>query len=174
MEYVTDLEDASDRLLKIAQVARVWNVSPRTVWRDLQQGKIKAVVSETGRIRVPVSQLVHRPRVQALPSYYPRCGVYFVAGGDGLVKIGCASDVNKRMTSLATGSPVPLRLIGWIPVKDLRAAFRLEQDSHTVFRDFRAHGEWFRIAIDAAEKYVLARAGLLKERQTATRSRSRR
>lgn len=42
----------SERLLKIAQVAILANVSERTVWRDIKQGRLKVQYSVPGRPRV--------------------------------------------------------------------------------------------------------------------------
>lgn len=145
--------ERAERLLKIAQVARVWNVSERTVWRDIKEGRVRAVVTESGRTRIPVSALSTRPRANPLPQQLPRCGVYLVAG-PALVKIGKATDVSRRFTGLATGSPVSLKFIGWVQTEDDRAARKLEGLLHERFAALRAHGEWFRMTDEDAAGVV--------------------
>jgi hypothetical protein len=44
----------SDQLLKIVQVARMANVSERTVWRDIQKGTLRVSYSSPGRPRVAI------------------------------------------------------------------------------------------------------------------------
>lgn len=53
------IEPADDRLLKVAQVARMANVSPRTVWNDIAKGALKVVrrkLKERNRTRVTVQE----------------------------------------------------------------------------------------------------------------------
>lgn len=42
----------NERMLKIAQVARMANVSERTVWRDIRNGKLFVSYPSPGRPRV--------------------------------------------------------------------------------------------------------------------------
>lgn len=68
--------------------------------------------------------------------------VYFVeAVGLGLVKIGTATNVYKRIPALAVASPVSLRLRALAPGG--RAA---EKDMHILFAKYSSHGEWFHLA----------------------------
>ena len=67
--------------------------------------------------------------------------VYLVsAPQQGLVKIGQALNVGARLSSLKTGSPVPLELLATIPI---RPPYTLEMDLHARFSHLRHHGEWF-------------------------------
>ena len=67
----------------------------------------------------------------------PPCNTYVIAGGDtGLVKIGKSVDVQARLSSLQSGSPVPLRLLRVI-------RFDCEQLMHRRFDHLRTRGEWF-------------------------------
>jgi hypothetical protein len=70
--------------------------------------------------------------------------VYFVeAEGLDRIKIGTATDIEKRFAELRTMSPVPLKLLaavqGGVPV---------EQALHDRFAADRLHGEWFRASAD--------------------------
>lgn len=68
--------------------------------------------------------------------------VYAIADGDPptLIKIGRAIDVAQRMKELATGSPVPLILLGqWQPANIYDSEWYL----HYKYAAVRQHGEWF-------------------------------
>lgn len=56
----------------------------------------------------------------------------------GLVKIGSAKDVKKRLQSLRTGCPRPLHLLGTLP-----GGRAVEMRLHAAFDHRRVHGEWF-------------------------------
>lgn len=72
--------------------------------------------------------------------------VYFIeAVGVGLIKIGLANCVRKRLASLTPASPVPLRLMCKTPTDRVGT---LEKELHVRFAEHRAHGEWFRVAPD--------------------------
>lgn len=67
--------------------------------------------------------------------------VYFVlAEGTSppLVKIGFARDLKKRVESLSTGCPHPLKVVGYVP-----GPIALEKELHARFSKFRVRGEWF-------------------------------
>lgn len=66
------------------------------------------------------------------------CYLYAVAGGD-LVKFGKAMDVASRLSSLQTGSPVDLVLLGAV-----LGPKNLESELHAWAAPFRHRGEWFR------------------------------
>lgn len=63
---------------------------------------------------------------------------YFVRAETGLIKIGVAADVAKRVSALRTSSPVPLELLA-----QTRGGRELEADYHERFAAHRSHGEWF-------------------------------
>lgn len=63
--------------------------------------------------------------------------VYFIRGGE-LIKVGTSKDVEARLASLRTGSPLPLEL-----VYVMRGSRDLEQCLHGRFESLRSHGEWF-------------------------------
>lgn len=46
--------ERAERMLKITQVARMANVSERTVWRDIRAGRLIVRYSAPRRPRVPV------------------------------------------------------------------------------------------------------------------------
>lgn len=62
---------------------------------------------------------------------------YFIQAGDtGLIKIGVTTDFEKRLRSLETMSPVPLRILGVVRGD-------IEAECHTALAKWRQHGEWF-------------------------------
>jgi len=68
----------------------------------------------------------------------PEEPVYVVRAG-GAIKIGVTCDVERRLRALATGSAVPLELLGTLP-----GGRRLEKKLHERFKRFHVRGEWFR------------------------------
>jgi hypothetical protein len=64
--------------------------------------------------------------------------VYAIDGGD-LVKIGKANDVAGRFSSLQSGSPIQLVLLG-----SIRGPRSLEKQIHAWAKEHIARGEWFR------------------------------
>lgn len=75
--------------------------------------------------------------------------LYVIQASTGEIKIGKAADPLKRLATLQTGSPVPLKL-----VRVVDGAGRIEGALHRRLRNFRLHGEWFTadalIAFDGA------------------------
>jgi Meiotically Up-regulated Gene 113 (MUG113) protein len=65
--------------------------------------------------------------------------VYFLYCA-GFVKIGMATSVTRRMTELQIGSPWKSQIVLLIPGGKLTESYL-----HSVFRDHRQGGEWFRL-----------------------------
>lgn len=63
--------------------------------------------------------------------------IYAVAGA-GKIKIGITKAPEKRLSSLQTGSPVPLEMLGYIVGNK-----NLEDAIHNYLSEHRSHGEWF-------------------------------
>jgi len=86
----------------------------------------------------------------------PRDGyVYFAGGSAGPVKIGFTRQPpEERLAALQTGSPVPLRVLGWVWLEDARGA---EAEIHRELTHHRLHGEWFQrvAALDAMNRLVV-------------------
>jgi hypothetical protein len=62
---------------------------------------------------------------------------YFIQSEDGgNIKIGSSRNPSARLSSLQTGSPVKLRLVGVIEKP-------IERELHSKFSEHRTHGEWF-------------------------------
>jgi hypothetical protein len=65
--------------------------------------------------------------------------VYFIAAVDaGKIKIGKTTNIQKRMATLTTMSPVPLQLVHSVQYDN-----NLERRIHEHLKEYRAHGEWF-------------------------------
>jgi hypothetical protein len=72
------------------------------------------------------------------PEVARRIATYFVqAENGGLVKIGKSNNIRSRLTTLQTGSPVRLAIIG--AIRGDR-----EAELHLRFKGLRSHGEWFK------------------------------
>lgn len=71
--------------------------------------------------------------------------VYFILNEDSrAIKIGRAKNLEKRMKTLQTASPAPLKLLKSIQVSSGQEAHELEQSLHERFSALRLWGEWFR------------------------------
>ena len=75
--------------------------------------------------------------------------VYLVAAANGLVKIGSASDIGKRISLLRCQSPVSVELVYML--KCTRAG-AIERALHDKFRSQHDHGEWYRLSDDDIEE----------------------
>lgn len=65
--------------------------------------------------------------------------VYFLHAPHSLaIKIGFTSQIDYRLSSLQTGSPEPLQLLGTLP-----ANMGLEKALHKELEDVHMRGEWF-------------------------------
>src|SRR5262245_61623992 len=94
--------------------------------------------------------------------------LYFVAGA-GLIKIGFSNNPLMRFATMKTDSPVPLELIGSIPIGTEDETKQEESRRHTQYAPYRRHGEWFnlspsevemiRLEVRESEKWRERRAG---------------
>lgn len=67
--------------------------------------------------------------------------VYFIqAEAAGLVKVGYSDRPEERVKAIQGMSPIPLRLLGWMP-----GTRQDERDLHMRFAHLHSHGEWFRV-----------------------------
>lgn len=64
----------------------------------------------------------------------------------GYTWVGYVEDVQKRIRSLETGCPWPLKLLATID-----GSTALESRLHQRFREYRVHREWFRVEGELAE-----------------------
>lgn len=65
--------------------------------------------------------------------------VYFIAAVDaGVIKIGRTNNIDKRLATLRTFSPVELKLVCTVNYDD-----GLEKRIHQHLKEYRSHGEWF-------------------------------
>lgn len=64
--------------------------------------------------------------------------IYFLEC-DGLIKIGCSQDPQRRQYRLNTGNPKAIQWLGAVP-----GSRRDEAALHRRFRHVRVRGEWFR------------------------------
>jgi len=84
--------------------------------------------------------------------------VYFIrAGKAGPIKIGIASDVERRIADMQTGNAYILESILTIPCKSRIHAQSVENSLHAFFRKQRIRGEWFtgNINIKKVEKRLI-------------------
>jgi hypothetical protein len=72
----------------------------------------------------------------------PKAGYVYLIQAESLdrFKIGCASDVEKRLSTLKTASPLSLRLVATKQAEDM---YSEEKKWHELFAPSRVKGEWF-------------------------------
>lgn len=75
--------------------------------------------------------------------------VYLVAAANGLVKIGSASNIEKRMSLLRCQSPLSVELVYTLRCTH---AGSIERALHDKFRSQHDHGEWYRLSSDDIEE----------------------
>lgn len=95
------------------------------------------IISVARRVGAGVSRVTIHDRTFS-PHELPTSYVYLV-GFDNYVKIGTATDVDKRISTIQTSVPVLLRIYGVIP----HAGREKESALHYRFRNDRLGGEWF-------------------------------
>lgn len=78
--------------------------------------------------------------------------VYFIGGDHGAIKIGRSVNVEVRLRTIQTHSPVPLRILATIEGGSRERLY------HKIFAAHRLHGEWF-----APHPDILAEIDRLKE-----------
>lgn len=69
--------------------------------------------------------------------------VYFVEDDMGRVKIGKASNVKTRLSSLQTGNAAPLNVLLVLECKTIESAGQLERFMHQHFGSSKVRNEWF-------------------------------
>lgn len=66
------------------------------------------------------------------------------------IKFGRSVDIDRRLNSLRTGTPIPPRYFCYVKVSGPRTQSQLEIALHRRFKDRRTSGEWFKF--DAASE----------------------
>jgi hypothetical protein len=86
------------------------------------------------------------------------CHIYVIAGEAGAVKVGIASNVERRLRGMQGSSPTPLvvRYIGLLASRGI--AHRVETRAHVLLWAYHAHGEWFAASVKMAVDAVILAA----------------
>ena len=96
---------------------------------------------------------------EELQEYRDAPVVYFISDGQGHMKVGVASDIVTRLSSMQVGNASELQVVHLIQMETLSEAYRLESEIHDALQHSRVRGEWFRF--DDAISYL---QGSTKER----------
>lgn len=92
--------------------------------------------------------------------------VYFMAAGQGDIKIGWARDPDKRLRELQVGNPKRLKILGVIPGSRLT-----EKEIHRYYAAARVTGEWFkRKAVMAGVNHLIDTLGFRVVRAANSRT----
>jgi len=102
---------------------------------DYCKGSVTEATRVSGRWRGDIYELLRKHDMT--PGRTGAAIVYFLQGSNGFIKIGRAINVNKRIQSLSSGSPVELKLLAITKVHK-------EFEIHRMFKESRSRGEWFK------------------------------
>lgn len=139
------------------EAAEILKVSPKTVVQLCREGRIPGAKKIGRRWRmlstyvaqVKAEEDIEQNRALASATArglrcnrkgLPLCsGVYFVQALDvGLIKIGLAKNIRKRLSGLDSQSAVALTFLGYVP-----GGRAVELELHARFGSHRVRGEWF-------------------------------
>jgi hypothetical protein len=79
--------------------------------------------------------------------------IYVIQSGDNTLKIGKANDVRKRARALQTAHPFQLRVLRKFEV-GAADVLPLEKEIHKRLKEYRLHGEWFRVQPSIAIRVI--------------------
>lgn len=80
--------------------------------------------------------------------------IYVIGPKEGPQKIGLSGDVEKRLSTLQTGSPVDLMIHHKEPV-ETKQVRKLEKKIHRELNHKRIKGEWFDYSPEDAKAFVI-------------------
>lgn len=106
-------------------------------------------VTPCGKLSVRTKGVRLSP-VHSSNEYLSRFMIYFVKAYNKFVKIGTSVDIDSRVASLQTGSPVTLKVAAI-----LDGSFQTESGLHALFEHVRYNGEWFRLT-DELKWFIIA------------------
>lgn len=147
----------TDKLLSMLELANV--IAAIKGWPEIRSGQAHYRKFSKMYIQKYVDE-VDRAANHMITDY--SCYVYFIQQGvNGSVKIGVADNIESRLKSLQTASPVKLNLIASIGCKGRLQAYDLEGQMHKKFAAYRLKGEWF-------SKSIIYKFHTVKERMVCT------
>lgn len=90
----------------------------------------------------PLSLPGPRPRSE-LPSFVYVLATIGAAGNCSPVKIGLATNPERRLASIQTACPSPIRIETYFGPMHREIARYIEQQAHRLYAKHKLHGEWF-------------------------------
>jgi hypothetical protein len=136
------MPDELEPMYTEVEAARRLGIKPRSLRTERENGRIKfkkiaciPYYSLQDLVEWQSSDTIHGDASFATTGF-----IYFVPEpGTGAIKIGYASDVQKRVDGLQTAHPQRLELIGFVP-----GGFQMERAVHQAVRPHHIRGEWHR------------------------------
>lgn len=101
----------------------------------LGRRQYKLILGELTRV---INQTKKEVKLERIKNETKDSFVYFISDG-AFIKIGKAVDVNKRLATLQSGNPRPLKVEAYVG-----GGYRLETIYHRRFSSLRVNNEWFR------------------------------
>ena len=141
-----------ERALTTCAVAARYGVRGSTVQRAITSGELPHFrVGNLIRVRpLDVPQFLSdrwSGKVETNQAWPTGRLVYFL-GLPGFVKIGCSSNLARRVTELQPGSPYAFELLAYLP----GGSWADERVYHKRFHAHRCSGEWFALAPEIEEE----------------------
>lgn len=130
-----------------AKLAERWECSPNYVTNMIKNGVLPGFTIGGKLWRIKAEDVEAFEATGAMPFNKEPCDVYVIKSGTH-VKIGKASDVVKRISSLQTANPSEIEVIAILTEGD---GHKLERELHKRFARHRFRGEWFNFNGDLAE-----------------------
>lgn len=111
-------------------------------FKPLDRSEIDWFITQAPDLAIAKIQILNAMWREAHPGWRRKTrigSVYFIeAPSAGVVKIGFSEHPRRRMESIASMSPLPLRMVATMP-----GTMADEQALHRRFEHIRSHGEWF-------------------------------
>lgn len=143
LEYnVTTVGDLA--ALKPHQILRVHGTGRKTL--DAIQDRLVAHGFSLYPYGCARPEPLYAVRARIRPFRLSDSGIYFIECGDA-IKIGYASSVERRLSAMRTGCPLPMCLLYVWPMlyeHPESEYYAKEREFHERFAALRMHGEWFR------------------------------
>jgi hypothetical protein len=133
--YIPPIDASQITLMSLQETARRLSISPRWLrdhWRET--GGTRAF----GKLKF-FKDLVAQAFGFGLILDKPNGKIYFIqAKSGGLIKIGFSIDLKRRLRTLQSHSPLPLKIVG-----SMDGSLEMEKEIHGKFNKTRERGEWF-------------------------------
>lgn len=144
----------------VKRITEARRAGPRHEWASTYDWLVPVCAYRSPSLRIPPPDSGSsarlrrlRPSTASADSRGRKC-IYFVQEtATGYVKIGCSTNVRRRMRSIQTHTTSVIELLSVLPVTDMQVG---EAWFHRYFRARIVLGEWFRVSEDEIRAAIAA------------------